>query len=804
MASGFIMPSDVDDVGISQPTTSTPQKGQFDLEKIQKQYKVQSLLPKPEPTLQQKSEQNKAEGWGKIGEALNPFSSAGLDVGKRFQNLDAGVNKLGDNVFQGVANTPVMPNMPKATLGNYVPSTYNTAVKSLGDVWNSAGNVFQGIGNFADAGGKRMESDRLLGLSKDKNLTQEQRANYQRQAQDLLTSSGAKNDEGLRNTLEKGLFKGVTSAFGAATSPIAGAFDVLTDDGQKEWLGGAMGNVDSIADQALARVGLRPGSAEADTTKAGLMAALDLLGLKGAGAGVKGAKNAGLAGKLGDAINNGSSRFTNAAEDFATKYNVKTGAQAAADAFASFGKKTPPKAPTGFTAAGDPFFGYADDVVPPTGAPTGMPKGPTINPEMNPKMGSVKPSNVRPVVPLGMQDPMALAREALKGNTKDVVKKITGMFEKDTSDTFLGLERQIKTLTDQNTYSEVLNNIVQDSKSIRGGGEGKKIAQHIGEVVQKEADNVLDAQKTAGKAVGKTIEKFGNPTIDLTGQTKEFLGRVKQAGVKYANDPAAKQVITQVSNFLKEGDHSAKGIQSFRDSIRPLIPDATVKSYSYAERLVTDIDKMLKKSLNNIPGYARAAEEYATTLDAYNRFMKFLGEESAKIGNEGIAGLSAGEKAVRLLGNASSTTESILGNLFKVSTKYGSKTANFDDLLRLLESKSFLQDLYDVTPTASLDGIMKKTRGGGINNMPQTKVQLVGKGVDALGSLAQGDKAEILRRVVEGITGQKKMKPGSARLGELLKKDSKEKVINTKNTKSTTKKGFSTLSEALNAQQEQR
>lgn len=739
MASNWIMPSDADEgagmpsmpkmpnlFGFSGPSTTGGQMAveqqnqnikQSQTAQLAKKYNVTPLTPPP-TTPQAQSEQNKMEGWGAIGEAVNPFSSAGFDIGKRFQSLDQGINKLGDNVFQGIANTPLTSGTPNATLGKFLPSTYNFAVKSAGDVWNSGGNVLKGIGDFADAGGKRAESDRLLALSRDPKLSQEQRAKLQLQAQDLLVSSGEKNDAGLRNTLQKGLLGMVSGAAGVIGSPVVGAMDVATDQGQKEWMAGVAGGVNDIADQALDKIGLRKGSAEADITKASLLAALDVLGLKGVGKGVKGIKNMAnstLLNKADDVFTRGKSTFTNAAEDFATKYNVKSGISLIADKAARSGVKIP-------------------DI------------------------------NVGKFTPARAKDPIKLAQSALTGKVKPVVNTLVGMGD-DNTKRFVRVNTELVRNAPREIKG-VMKELQDAAKKMANGQAVPSPKEIVGSRATAAAEALLAQRQNAGGKIGDLIK--GNKTpINVKSFSDDLLSRLKTDRVqlapdgidfsmsKYADDVAAKSVVERVFRFVAD-KQDAKGVTTFipediqilRDQIRALKPAPGITSS--AGNLINTIDKQLKGLLtDNVAGYAPIAKKYAETTKSLDGFAKLLGKQADDITT---ADVRAGEIANRLLGAASDRPMRVFQSLLDDAAKYGAKTGTYKDFEKLVKYSDFLEDIYPgiVAPRGFEGGIAQGVKRG----LTGGKAGVVDKVLEGTLKYTFGDNEKAVRQYFEALVDQ--------------------------------------------------
>lgn len=624
---------------------------------------------------------NILQGGGQIAGAFNPFS--GQDLGQRAQQIAQGAGRTAGggidmltsanplaNTMRGVFGTQADIQAGQAsqspTLGRFLGGITSAGQRGLGD-------FASGLGTMAGAGVEAAAlAPQVFG---PEGGSQETTQKVQDISKRFFSGGGLKAIQGL------GMLGG---------APVVGALDAFTTDEQKQAMAGGIQGISNAVDDAFRSAGIDPNSAEVSNIKQGILAGLDVAGLKGASMGAKGAK--GLLGQADDLAKQAAGRF-----DDVLPSGVK---------LPDMGKFTPARAKNPTTLAQSALTGKVRPVVEKL---VGMADDNTKRfVRVNTELVRNAPREVKNV----MKQLQEAAKKVSNGQAVPSPKEIVGSRATSAAEALLAQR--------QNAGGKIGDLIKGNKTPIN---------------VKTFSDDLLGQLKTDRVKLSPDGIDFSMSKYADDAAAKSVVERV----FRFVAD---KQDAKGVATFIPED------IQVLRDQIRALKPAPGITSS--AGNLINKIDKQLKSLLTeNVPGYAPLATKYARSTKSLEEFAKLLGKQVDDIT---AADVRAGEIATRLLGNAADRPMRVFKNLLNDATEYGAKTGSYADFEKLVKYADFLEDIYPgiVAPRGFEGGIAQGVQRG----LAGGKAGVIDKMLEGTLKYAFGDNEKAVRQYFEALVDQ--------------------------------------------------
>lgn len=258
-------------------------------------------------------------------------------------------------------------------------------------------------------------------------------------------------------------------------------------------------------------------------------------------------------------------------------------------------------------------------------------------------------------------------------------------------------------------------------------GGSTKHKEIVGQQILRNAEHVIDAKNRVGKALGNITNTMADEPVDLTdvarqvhsmmgskGVVFDTKGRKIVAAAGFADDEIP--VLQKVADFFSLNDEGKlvvkfKNADFFRKKLfaeldmakSKLAPTAGGQSaFSVSDRVADDVRSLLLKKMGGMnPSYRKLATAYAELSGEPADFYRLLGYKG-NLDDIGSQALGTGEKAMRVLGNASARPTEALQKLFNLSRKYGFESGV--DEMQLIRYADELENIFPITPTRSLRG----------------------------------------------------------------------------------------------------
>lgn len=624
---------------------------------------------------------NILQGGGQIASAFNPFS--GQDLGQRAQQIAQGAGRTAGGGIDMLTSTNPLANTMRGVFGTQADIQAGQASQSptlgrfLGGITSAGqrglGDFASGLGTMAGAGVEAAAlAPQVFG---PEGGSQETTQKMQDISKRFFSGGGLKAIQGL------GMVGG---------APVVGALDAFTTDEQKQAMAGGIQGISNAVDDAFRSAGIDPNSAEVSNIKQGILAGLDVAGLKGASMGAKGAK--GLLGQADDLAKQAAGRF-----DDVLPSGVK---------LPDMGKFTPARAKNPTTLAQSALTGKVRPVVE--------------------KLVGMADDNTKRFVRVNTE----LVRNAPR-EVKNVMKQLQEAAKKVSNGQAVPSPKEIVGSRATSAAEALLA-----QRQNAGGKIGDLIKGNKTPINMKQmTDDIFASLKSDRVKIGRGGLDFSMSRYADDAAAKGVVERV----FRFIAD---KQNKKGVATFIPED------IQVLRDQIRALKPAPGITSS--AGNLINKIDKQLKGLLTeNVPGYAPLAKKYAETTKSLDGFAKLLGKQVDDIT---AADVRAGEIANRLLGAASDRPMRVFQNLLDDAAKYGAKTGTYKDFEKLVKYADFLEDIYPgiVAPRGFEGGIAQGVQRG----LAGGKAGVIDKTLEGTLKYAFGDNEKAVRQYFEALVDQ--------------------------------------------------
>jgi hypothetical protein len=250
--------------------------------------------------------------------------------------------------------------------------------------------------------------------------------------------------------------------------------------------------------------------------------------------------------------------------------------------------------------------------------------------------------------------------------------------------------------------------------------KSKQAKDILGREVLKPAEIMIEQKSKSGKTIGKIRKAIKGKPVDIT-DTYETLKKdivemtgaiIKKDGVSLRggkiNTKDKKLLQDLLVSLAPKSKAGAIRHADFLDNLRAKLFDRIKSAKLRQEPFTSAVDTLVDRARGQIAGqidnqafqgYQAAAQEYAEISGSLKEFVKLIGYKG-KLDNLTKETLNVGEKSLRQLGNAASSPEKILNNLFETATKYG--YTGGDDLYQLTRLADIIENLIGSAQTRNL------------------------------------------------------------------------------------------------------
>lgn len=291
----------------------------------------------------------------------------------------------------------------------------------------------------------------------------------------------------------------------------------------------------------------------------------------------------------------------------------------------------------------------------------------------------------------------------------------------------------------------------------------------LGESVANRAQAVAKINKRAGKDISNASKALDGESVDITKASDQFFDDIAEMGVKTLDDNGrlkldfsestfvggGKGEIEKIANFVKSGSMDGKKAHELKQFIRDRVgfgqgteSAVSARSQGPLKKLSSGIDEVLDSTSS---AYKKANDNFAKTVDLRDQFQKMAGKDVDLMGDMSAAAL--GGKARRLVSNAESriNIQQQLDDADRVLGEFGVKF--HDDIPSLNHTVTQLEDIFKITPAASLKGNIER---GGANILQGASPtgEAVRGGLSKIQELRQPD-FETQMKTLRALTRQK-------------------------------------------------
>lgn len=248
----------------------------------------------------------------------------------------------------------------------------------------------------------------------------------------------------------------------------------------------------------------------------------------------------------------------------------------------------------------------------------------------------------------------------------------------------------------------------------------------LGQSVANRAKAVANINKRAGRDISKAANTLEGKSVDINAPSQQFFDDLAEMGVKVADDNGrlkldfsestfvggGKGEVEKIANFVKSGQMDGKKAHELKQFIRDRVSfgqgtegAVSARSQGPLKRLSSGIDDVLDSTSTS---YKKANENFAKTVELRDQFQKMAGKDVDLMSD--LSPQALGGKARRLVSNAESRVniQQQLNEADRVLGEFGVKFK--DDIPSLNHTVTQLEDIFKITPAASLKGNIE--RGG--------------------------------------------------------------------------------------------
>lgn len=248
----------------------------------------------------------------------------------------------------------------------------------------------------------------------------------------------------------------------------------------------------------------------------------------------------------------------------------------------------------------------------------------------------------------------------------------------------------------------------------------------LGQSVANRAKWVASINKSAGKEIGEAAKALSGKNVDIDKASQAFFDDLAEMGVKSVDDGGklkldfsestfvggGKGEIEKIANFVRSGSMDGKKAHELKQFIRDRVgfgqgteSAVSARSQGPLKKLSSSIDSVLDATS---PAYKKANDNFAKTVELRNQFQKMAGKDVDLMSD--LSASALGGKARRLVSNAESriNIQQQITAADKVLAEFGVKFK--DDIPSLNHTVTQLEDIFKITPAASLKGNIE--RGG--------------------------------------------------------------------------------------------
>ena len=287
---------------------------------------------------------------------------------------------------------------------------------------------------------------------------------------------------------------------------------------------------------------------------------------------------------------------------------------------------------------------------------------------------------------------------------------------------------------------------ISAEKGTRQLGGSNVPKQAVGDQLNRYADHIIEARKTAGKALSGLVDSIADKPIDLTGVRDNIMQFMQDKGVAFnekgkiisiagaADDEIP--VLQKIADFLTPDENgtvtsTVKDAHMFRQKIfaetnaakAKLAPTSGGQSvFSFSDMTGNKVRSELLDAISSVqPNYRPVSTAYSRLVTEPADYFKAIGYKG-NLEDITSQSLRSGEVAMRTLGNASSRPTEAIDKLVKVAQDFGFESPI--DIHKIIRYADELENLYPITPTRSLAG--EVSRAGSLTGESTIKQGVIG------------------------------------------------------------------------------
>lgn len=312
-----------------------------------------------------------------------------------------------------------------------------------------------------------------------------------------------------------------------------------------------------------------------------------------------------------------------------------------------------------------------------------------------------------------------------------------------------------------------------------------------GQTILNRARYIVKARKTVGKMKGEIMKAIKDEPMDMAASYMDEAGQqinsvyddlvselddrfivvgkngmLKAASKKVPVDSADLGFYQKVYNALKPNKKGAvernveqlDGLMGYIRDQQNLIKQGGAPFSDGVTRFGTRINsKILQNISSKFPQYGQVQKSYAELSRPLEEFTKFIGHKGS-LDELSEASLSAGEKGMRIFGNAASRPRDVIMGMEEVAKKFGFQSnVNIERVLRFADE---MENYFPTTQTTSLGGRVERGIEKGMGSVAQNFAEkgLVGGAVktakestDVLMGTRSRDQVQYIRRLLEKL-----------------------------------------------------